>query len=163
MIGGSMVKNNQSAVAAVVAPIATRLKLDVEDIEVRRIGTRQIVRIILDKDGGISMDEIAAATIQISDELDLLEELSAAFTLEVTSPGIERQLTEERHWRRNIGRLVKVQIPDSGAIEGRILEVTELDVLLQVKQYKRSLPLADIERAVVQVEFNKPKESADGH
>lgn len=163
MIGGSMVKNNQSAVAAVVEPIATRLKLDVEDIEVRRIGTRQIVRIILDKDGGISMDEIAAATIQISDELDLLEELSAAFTLEVTSPGIDRPLTEERHWRRNIGRLVKVQIPDSGAIEGRILEVTELDVLLQVKQYKRSLPLADIERAVVQVEFNKPKESTDGH
>lgn len=158
-----MVKNNQSAVAAVVEPIATRLKLDVEDIEVRRIGTRQIVRIILDKDGGISMDEIAAATIQISDELDLLEELSAAFTLEVTSPGIDRPLTEERHWRRNIGRLVKVQIPDSGAIEGRILEVTELDVLLQVKQYKRSLPLADIERAVVQVEFNKPKESTDGH
>ncbi|MDA2975505.1 MAG: ribosome maturation factor RimP, partial [Actinomycetota bacterium] len=116
-----MVKNNQSAVAAVVAPIATRLKLDVEDIEVRRIGTRQIVRIILDKDGGISMDEIAAATRQISDELDLLEELSAAFTLEVTSPGIDRPLTEERHWRRNIGRLVKVQIPDSGAIEGRIL------------------------------------------
>ncbi len=163
MIGGSMVKNNQSAVAAVVEPIATRLKLDVEDIEVRRIGTRQIVRIILDKDGGISMDEIAAATRQISDELDLLEELSAAFTLEVTSPGIDRPLTEERHWRRNIGRLVKVQIPDSGAIEGRILEVTELDVLLQVKQYKRSLPLADIERAVVQVEFNKPKESTDGH
>jgi ribosome maturation factor RimP len=163
MIGGSMVKNNQSAVAAVVTPIATRLKLDVEDIEVRRIGTRQIVRIILDKDGGISMDEIAAATRQISDELDLLEELSAAFTLEVTSPGIDRPLTEERHWRRNIGRLVKVQIPDSGAIEGRILEVTELDVLLQVKQYKRSLPLADIERAVVQVEFNKPKESTDGH
>ena len=163
MIGGSMVKNNQSAVAAVVEPIATRLKLDVEDIEVRRIGTRQIVRIILDKDGGISMDEIAAATIQISDELDLLEELSAAFTLEVTSPGIDRPLTEERHWRRNIGRLVKVQIPDSGAIEGRILEVTELDVVLQVKQYKRSLPLADIERAVVQVEFNKPKESTDGH
>lgn len=158
-----MVKNNQSAVAAVVAPIATRLKLDVEDIEVRRIGTRQIVRIILDKDGGISMDEIAAATRQISDELDLLEELAAAFTLEVTSPGIDRPLTEERHWRRNIGRLVKVQIPDSGAIEGRILEVTELDVLLQVKQYKRSLPLADIERAVVQVEFNKPKESTDGH
>lgn len=158
-----MVKNNQSAVAAVVEPIATRLKLDVEDIEVRRIGTRQIVRIILDKDGGISMDEIAAATRQISDELDLLEELSAAFTLEVTSPGIDRPLTEERHWRRNIGRLVKVQIPDSGAIEGRILEVTELDVLLQVKQYKRSLPLADIERAVVQVEFNKPKESTDGH
>lgn len=163
MIGGSMVKNNQSAVAAVVAPIATRLKLDVEDIEVRRIGTRQIVRIILDKDGGISMDEIAAATRQISDELDLLEELAAAFTLEVTSPGIDRPLTEERHWRRNIGRLVKVQIPDSGAIEGRILEVTELNVLLQVKQYKRSLPLADIERAVVQVEFNKPKESTDGH
>lgn len=163
MIGGSMVTNNQSAVAAVVAPIATRLKLDVEDIEVRRIGTRQIVRIILDKDGGISMDEIAAATRQISDELDLLEELAAAFTLEVTSPGIDRPLTEERHWRRNIGRLVKVQIPDSGAIEGRILEVTELDVLLQVKQYKRSLPLADIERAVVQVEFNKPKESTDGH
>jgi ribosome maturation factor RimP len=163
MIGGSMVKNNQSAVAAVVTPIATRLNLDVEDIEVRRIGTRQIVRIILDKDGGISMDEIAAATRQISDELDLLEELSAAFTLEVTSPGIDRPLTEERHWRRNIGRLVKVQIPDSGAIEGRILEVTELDVLLQVKQYKRSLPLADIERAVVQVEFNKPKESTDGH
>lgn len=163
MIGGSMVKNNQSAVAAVVAPIATRLKLDVEDIEVRRIGTRQIVRIILDKDGGISMDEIAAATRQISDELDLLEELAAVFTLEVTSPGIDRPLTEERHWRRNIGRLVKVQIPDSGAIEGRILEVTELNVLLQVKQYKRSLPLADIERAVVQVEFNKPKESTDGH
>lgn len=156
-------KRNQSAVAAVVAPIATRLKLDVEDIEVRQIGARQIVRIILDKDGGISMDEIAAATREVSAELDLLEEFSSAFTLEVTSPGIDRPLTQQRHWRRNIGRLVKVQIPDSAPIEGRILEVTELAVLLQVKQNKRSLPLADIERAVVQVEFNKPKESIDGH
>jgi ribosome maturation factor RimP len=163
MIGGIVGKSSQTAVEELVAPIALRLKLDVEEVLIRKTGNRQIIRVILDKDGGVSMDEIAAATRAISDELDNLVELASPFTLEVSSPGVDRPLTEVRHWRRNIGRLVKVQISDSGPIEGRILEVNDQDVLLQVKQYKRSLPLKSVERAVVQVEFNKPKESEDGH
>ena len=110
MRGASMSDKNLAVVQQIVTPIAAALNLDVEDIEIRKTGNRQLVRIILDKDGGIAMDEVAAATRAISDALDEVTELAAPFTLEVTSPGVDRPLTLPRHWRRNIGRLVRIEL-----------------------------------------------------
>lgn len=158
-----MSDDNLAVVRKVVEPIAADLKIDVEDIEIRKTGNRLLVRVILDKDGGIAMDEIAAATRNISDALDEVTELSNPFTLEVTSPGVDRPLTLPRHWQRNIGRLVKIDLIGAATEQGRILAVTDTSVTLQIKQNQREFELAKISRAVVQVEFNRPSEVTDGY
>ena len=163
MRGASMSDKNLAVVQQIVTPIAAALNLDVEDIEIRKTGNRQLVRIILDKDGGIAMDEVAAATRAISDALDEVTELAAPFTLEVTSPGVDRPLTLPRHWRRNIGRLVRIELANSAPVEGRIIATTDAGVTLQIKQAQREFALTQISRAIVQVEFNRPSEVADGH
>ncbi|CAB4574601.1 MAG: ribosome maturation factor RimP [Actinobacteria bacterium] len=163
MRGASMSDKNLAVVQQIVTPIAAALNLDVEDIEIRKTGNRQLVRIILDKDGGIAMDEVAAATRAISDALDEVTELAAPFTLEVTSPGVDRPMTLPRHWRRNIGRLVRIELANSAPVEGRIIAATDAGVTLQVKQAQREFALTQISRAIVQVEFNRPSEVADGH
>lgn len=163
MRGASMSDKYLAVVQQLVAPIAAALSLDVEDIEIRKTGNRQLVRIILDKDGGIAMDEVAAATRAISDALDEVTELAAPFTLEVTSPGVDRPLSLPRHWRRNIGRLVRIELANSAPVEGRIIAATDAGVTLQVKQAQREFALTQISRAIVQVEFNRPSEVADGH
>ncbi len=158
-----MTDKSLAAVQEMVAPIALELALDVESVEIRKTGNQKIVKVILDKDGGISLEEIAAATREISVMLDELPELASSFTLEVTSPGVDRPLTAPKHWRRNLGRLVRVELISGGSIDGRITDVTEEQITLQVKQQQRMISLTEIKRAVVQVEFNRPSEVSDGH
>lgn len=163
MRGASMSDKDLAVVQEIVNPIAAALDLDVEDIEIRKTGKRQLVRIILDKAGGINMDEVAAATREISDALDNVTQLAAPFTLEVTSPGVDRPLTLPRHWQRNIGRLVRIELANASPVVGRIIAATEAGVTLQVKQTQREFALPQITKAIVQVEFNRPSEVADGH
>lgn len=158
-----MTDKSLAAVQEMVAPIALELALDVESVEIRKTGNQKIVKVILDKDGGISLEEIAAATREISVKLDELPELASSFTLEVTSPGVDRPLTAPKHWRRNLGRLVRVELISGGSLDGRITDVTEEQITLQVKQQQRMISLTEIKRAVVQVEFNRPSEVSDGH
>ena len=81
-----------------------------------------------------------------------------AYTLEVSSPGVDRPLTEPRHWRRNKDRLVKVTTVDGGKpITGRIVDVNEGNntVTLDVDGTKEELALSEVQRAIVQVEFGR--------
>src|SRR3954449_6602501 len=84
------------------------LGLDLEAVDLTSAGKRRVLRVAIDKDGGVTMDDIADATREVS---RLLDETGAmgeqAYTLEVSSPGVDRPLTLPRHWRRNAGRLGK--------------------------------------------------------
>ncbi len=87
------------------------LGLDLEAVELTPAGKKRVLRIAVDKDGGVTLDDIAEATRAVSVELDdddLMGE--QAYTLEVTSRGVDRPLTEPRHWRRNHDRLVRVSL-----------------------------------------------------
>jgi len=81
------------------------------------------------------------------------------FTLEVTSPGIDRPLTLPRHFAKNVDRLLKVTKNDGVVLTGRIRSNTESDVTLEVAEKKEvkevTIPLADIKRATVEIEFNR--------
>ena len=89
-------------------PLATS-GLDLEGVEISQAGRRSLVRVLVDQDGGVTLDDIADATRLVSDVLDQTDVLGESpYTLEVTSPGIDRPLTLPRHWRRNVDRLVKV-------------------------------------------------------
>jgi len=141
------------------------LGFDIEAIELTPAGKRRVLRIAVDKDGGITLDDVADATRAINEILD--DETSDVmgqlpYTLEVTSRGVDRPLTLPRHWRRNADRLVKVTLVEGGAVTGRIGASDEEQVTLEVAEGKeteeRSIRYTDIEKALVQIEFKKKRD-----
>lgn len=155
---------------ALTDPLA-ELGLDVEAVEVSTAGQRRVVRVAVDQDGGVTLDDVAEATRRVNDVLDA--DLSDAmgrqpYTLEVTSRGVDRPLTLPRHWRRNVGRLVKVKLADGSSLTGRIVahdddpDAADGGVTLEVSGRERRLAYADVAKALVQIEFNrKPAEPVD--
>ncbi len=132
------------------------LGLDLEAVELSNAGKRRLLRVAIDKDGGITMDDIADATREVSrvlDETDLMGE--RAYTLEVSSPGVDRPLTLPRHWRRNQGRLVKVIFPEGEPVVGRIVSSDEAGASLDVDGSERRVEYAEVKKAKVQIEFKK--------
>jgi ribosome maturation factor RimP len=133
------------------------LGLDIEAVELTPAGKRRVLRIAVDKDGGVTLDDVAEATREISSVLDASDVMGEhPYTLEVTSRGVDRPLTLPRHWRRNESRLVKVALVEGGEVQGRIGRSTDESVVLDVDGTERELAYADIAKARVQIEFNRP-------
>lgn len=142
-----------------VAPMLA-LGLDLEAVDVSAAGKRRVLRVAVDKDGGVTMDEIAEATREVSrvlDERDLMGE--RAYTLEVSSRGVDRPLTLPRHWRRNVGRLVKVTLPGEEDVTGRLVGADEEGADLDVDGTARRVGFDEVTKAKVQIEFTKHEES----
>ena len=132
------------------------LGLDLEAIEITPAGKRRILRVAVDKDGGVTLDEVAEATREINrvlDDSDVMGE--QPYTLEVTSRGVDRPLVLPRHWRRNVGRLVKVTFADGSAATGRIVGSGEESATLEVDGERREVGFGEVAKALVQVEFNR--------
>lgn len=136
------------------------LGLDLEGVDVETAGKHRVVRVAVDQDGGVDMDGIAEATRAVSavlDESDVMGE--RPYTLEVSSPGVDRPLTLPRHWRRNVGRLVTVTFKEGRGsdepVTGRITGSDETTAQLDVDGQPREVALADVARAKVQIEFRR--------
>ena len=133
-----------------------QLGLDLEAVDLASAGKRRVLRVAIDKDGGVTMDDIADATREVSrvlDETDLMGQ--QAYTLEVSSPGVDRPLTLPRHWRRNTGRLVKVKLREGEPTTGRIRATDDSGAVLDVDGTERRLEYADVQKAKIQIEFKK--------
>ena len=148
-----------ATVTSLVTPAVTSCGLEVDRVEVQPTGRRHVVRSYLDGDApkgrGPSVDEIASATRAISQVLDDAPAMgSHPWTLEVSSRGVSRPLTEAKHYRRNTGRLVALQT-ESGELTGRIVALSNGDLTLDVDGATRTVPLLQISRAQVQVELNR--------
>jgi ribosome maturation factor RimP len=151
--------STREQILQILEPIASNMGLDLEDVEIKSAGKHSIVQVSIDKDGGINLDEVAQISNQISEALDAKDVLGEKpYTLEVGSPGIDRALTLPRHWRRNNGRLVKINFGSNSEI-GRIIESDEEKVSLEVKGKTRTINFDKIDKAFIQVEFNPKKSS----
>lgn len=134
---------------------------DLEAIELTPAGKRRVLRIAVDKDGGITLDDVAEATRLISDVLEARNVLGEQpYTLEVTSRGVDRPLTLERHWRRNADRLVKITLVDGDVVMARIVAAGESAVTVQTVPAKgvgaeREVAYVDVAKVVVQIEFKQ--------
>lgn len=142
-----------------LAPVVAALGLEIDRLEVMPAGRRSVVRVFLDGDGpdglGPSLDDIADATRAISRALDDSDVTGdAPYTLEVSSRGVDSPLTAVRHYRRNRGRLVKLTGAELDVV-GRIVDVDDDAVTVEVDDQPRRVPLADVSRALVQIEFNR--------
>lgn len=149
-----------TALAAVITPVLAEREMELDSLEVIPMGHRSVLRITVDGDGpkgrGPLLDDIAEASQAISRALDESEaDGSSPYTLEVSSRGVSKPLTESKHFRRNRGRLVKITL-SSEVLTGRIVEVSEEAVTLDVSGRQRLVAYPDIDKAVVQVELNRP-------
>ncbi|MFS2293164.1 MAG: ribosome maturation factor RimP [Actinomadura sp.] len=153
-----------------LTPVVERAGFDLEEVDVRPAGRRRLVRVVVDADDGVGLDDIARLSETASgllDESDVMGD--SPYVLEVTSPGVDRPLTEPRHWRRNVGRLVVAPLADGGQIEGRIAaaddESVEIDVVAEgrskgarakgggTRTVRRRFGFGELGRGRVQVEF----------
>jgi ribosome maturation factor RimP len=136
-------------------PLATS-GLDVEAVEISTAGRRRVVRVLVDRDGGVTLDDLAAATTLVGDRLDDTDVLGdRPYTLEVTSPGTDRPLTAQRHWRRNVDRLVRVTLQDGASVTGRIQAVGDEAVAIDVDGDLVRLGYDEVAKARIEVEFNR--------
>ena len=158
-------------VAGLVAPVVEAAGYDLEELVVTPAGRRSVVRVVVDRDAGVTLDDVAEVSRAVSTALDEHdgEFGGASYVLEVTSPGVDRPLTEPRHWRRNTGRLVTVAVGPAGAAEqvtGWVLEVDGDGVTLAVEARgkpgakkrpptRRQVPWQELGNGQVQVEFGR--------
>jgi ribosome maturation factor RimP len=142
--------------AGVLTDPLSAVGLDVEAIDLTPAGKRRLLRVAVDKDGGVTLDDIAEATKEVSRLLDETDVMGVhPYTLEVTSPGVDRPLTHPRHWRRNAGRLVKVSCRDGSTVTGRITGSDDEAASLDVDGTERRVAFADVAKAKVQIELNR--------
>lgn len=161
-----------------IEPVVGAAGYDLEDLVVTPAGRRSVVRVVVDRDEGVTLDDIAEVSRAVSAALDDNDgDLGRApYVLEVTSPGVDRPLTEPRHWRRNVGRLVTVAVGPAGATEqvtGRVTVVDDTGVTLAVEPggkpgaKKRppapmAVPWALLGSGRVQVEFGRHEDRHGG-
>lgn len=137
-------------------PVVTAAGYDLEDVAMRPAGRRSVLQVVVDRDGGIDLDAVAEVSRLVSDALDAGDVMGAApYTLEVTSPGVDRPLTSARHWQRARGRLVTVTDGDAGVVTGRIVDADDDTVTFDVDGERRTLALAGLGAGRVQVEFDR--------
>lgn len=137
-------------------PVAAAEGLDLEDVTVTPAGKRRLLRVIVDGDDGVSLDKVADVSRLVSQALDDSDVMGgSAYVLEVSSPGVDRPLTEPRHWRRARGRLVKADLRDGTTCEGRILAVDGSGVQLEAEGGPRRLGWDELVKGRVQVEFRR--------
>ena len=147
-------------ISELVTPAVSDLGFYLEDVHVATPGNHRIVTCIVDGDFSLNLDQVTSVSRVISELLDEAAFMGETpFTLEVTSPGVDRPLTQPRHFAKNVDRLLKIVKLDGSAVTGRILSNTDQDVTLTVTVKKETLEqtvaLADIKRAVVEIEFNR--------
>ena len=153
----------RSRVRAVIEPVVVAAGFDLEDVSLSRAGRRHVLRVLVDADGGISLDDVAVVSREISQALDTAEEnqgevLAGEYQLEVGSPGVDRPLTLPRHWRRNVSRLVAVTVAGR-SLTGRVTAADETGVVLDVDGRSTEIPYADLGPGKVQIEFKRLDEA----
>ncbi len=146
-------------VRTVIEPVLAAAGYDLEELGLSRAGRRHVVRVLVDRDGGIDLDDVAVVSRKISSALDEAEEtggevLAGEYQLEVGSPGVDRPLTLPRHWRRNVRRLVAVN-----GVTGRVTAAGDDGIVLEVSGVAREIAYSDLGPGKVQIEFTRMDEA----
>ena len=171
-----------SAISRVAEPVVHALGMDLEAVKVTTAGRRRLLRVVVDSDRGVSLDDATLASRELSAKLDASDVMGdMPYTLEVSSPGVDRPLTQPRHWQRAVGRLVRVPLAPAGAghartpggqgksapgkagaVQGRVVAADAAEVTLDIDGQHRRFGYAALGAGAVQIEFGRPEEPAAG-
>jgi ribosome maturation factor RimP len=139
-------------ISAVITPALSNLGFYLEDLTITSAGRRSMITVIVDGDTHLSLDQVTVATKAISELVENIQSLGQTpFTLEVTSPGLDRPLTKPRHWRKNIDRLVKIVLLDGSEIKGRIKGATQISASVD----EQTVNYSEVKRAILEIEFKQ--------
>lgn len=151
---------SQTQVIELLGGEFARAGYEIEDVVIDARTRPPRIMVVADGDKALDLDTVAALSRSASALLDGLDGIRDRYVLEVSSPGVDRPLTSEKHFRRARGRKVDVELADGSRLTGRVGETRDHTVALVVRQGRdlalREIPLADIAKAVVQVEFSSP-------
>jgi len=137
-------------ISAAIRPAIEATGNYLEELTITSAGKVKILTVIVDSESHLNLDQVTTVTKVISEIVEALPALGdTPFTLEVTSPGLDRPLTKPRHWRKNLNRLVKIVMTSGALIEGRIVEVTESTAMVG----SEIVSFEDIKRATLEIEF----------
>jgi ribosome maturation factor RimP len=154
--------SNRDTLLSTLEPVIAACGFDLEEVVVTPAGKRRVLRVVVDKDGGVDLDDIAGVSTSVSATLDESNAMGAVpYVLEVTSPGVDRPLTLPRHWRRATERLVRVDIAGIGSDRtARVVTADDDGVLLDIDGAEHRVVWADLGRGRVQIEFNRKTTSS---
>ena len=137
-----------------------RAGYEIEDVSIVATTRPPRIRVIADGERPLDLEAVAALSRSASDVLDAIDTGDTAYDLEVSSPGVDRPLTAEKHFRRARARRVELELADGTTVTGRLGAtadgVTDLVVRAGGGWTVRRVPIAEIRNAVVQVEFSPP-------
>lgn len=163
--GNAPGSSDTARLTTLLEPVLHALDMDLEAVKIGSAGRRRVLRIIVDADGGVDLDDIAEVSREVSAKLDATNAMGdAPYTLEVSSPGVDRPLTQPRHWRRAIGRLVIVAVAgdeqdeqdeETEATPARIVDADQQGVTLEIDGTARTVRYGDLGPGRVQVEFGR--------
>ena len=163
--------------ARVLEPVIGAAGMDLESVRISPAGRRRLLKLVVDADGGPALDQIAEVSREVSVRLDASGVMGEVpYTLEVSSPGVDRPLTEPRHWRRARGRLVSAPLAVAGGddpgrtgaprrpptFQGRILVAGETSVTLDVDGDQVELDYVELGPGQVQIEFGRADAAGTG-
>jgi ribosome maturation factor RimP len=139
-----------------------RAGYEIEDVVIDAAARPPRITVVADGDEAVDLATIAELSRSASQLLDGVDDKFVPYVLEVTSPGVDRPLTAEKHYRRARGRKVEVTLTDGSVLTGRLGQTDSGTVRLVMRDGRdltvRGLPLSDIAKAVVQVEFSPPNQ-----
>jgi ribosome maturation factor RimP len=146
---------DESRLAGLIGPVVAAAGMDLESVRVSVAGRRRLLRVVVDSDHGVSLDDAAEVSRDVSAALDATDVMGdMPYTLEVSSPGVDRPLTEPRHWRRAARRLVRVKT-GAGTVQGRVLAADAAGVTLDIDGAEHRFGYGDLGAGAVQVEFGR--------
>ena len=150
-------------IVGLLEPAVAALGMDLEGVKITSAGRRRLLRIVVDADGGVSLDDMALASRELSATLDRAAAMGeASYTLEVSSPGVDRPLTEPKHWRRAVGRVVSAPLqsqPGTSAtapdvtVTGRVAGADSSGVRIDVDGASREFGYSELGPGRIQIEF----------
>jgi ribosome maturation factor RimP len=139
-----------------------RAGYEIEDVVIDPQARPPRITVIADGDTALDLDTIAKLSRSASTLLDAVKSIAGRYVLEVSSPGVDRPLTSEKHFRRARGRKVEIALADGTTVTGRVGDISDNTLLLVVRDDRardwtvRPVPIGEIVKAVVQVEFSPP-------
>jgi ribosome maturation factor RimP len=148
------------SITELISPAISEAGFILEEVIVLSPGSHRIVTCVVDGESPLNLDQVTIASRLISELLDEAPFMDQTpFTLEVTSPGVDRPLTEARHWKKNLTRIIRVILHDGTEVQGRLtaFDKTHATLVENIKGRMKthSVAFSDIKRANVEVEFNR--------
>lgn len=147
---------DEKRLAGLIQPVVAAAGMDLESVRVVRAGKQRELRVVVDADGGVTLDDTADLSHEISALLDAADTMGEGpYSLTVSSPGIERPLTLPKHWRRAARRLVRVKVAGEGTVTGRVVATDDGGVTLDVEGARRAFEYGALGPGAIQVEFGR--------